>query len=500
MRESLFDKLNEMRDYYGYLPNFIGNRYVEAETDRYLDSYDPGRGEVIAKAPVSSSKDVEEAVSQAVSAFEKWSRLPIYDRLQYLIRLKVLVEERRDFFARLLSQSVGKTLREARGEIFRAIQAIDSALGSPHSFAMTRKIMNIARTEPEIDMEVVREPLGVFLIISPFNFPIMIPMWFIPWAVTLGNTVIVKPSEQDPTPLIAFVRMFREAGYPEGVVNLVNGDGSTGRMLLTHKDVVGVAFVGSTAVGEKIYAEAAAHGKRALAQTSAKNPVVMMPDASSEQSIENLVGGFFDMAGQRCLAPGLLILVGEAYEKFLNRIIDKVKKIRVGYQLSEEVDMGPLISETARKRIISMINEALESGSKVYLDGREHAPPKGFEKGFYLGPTIIETSPDSKIAHEEIFGPVMPIVKAKDFEEAVQIANTRKYGNTAVIFTSSGKYAREFARRVNVGNVGINVAVAQPDQFFPFPGRKKSFFGVLHGQVDAIDFFTDRKVIIQRWW
>jgi malonate-semialdehyde dehydrogenase (acetylating)/methylmalonate-semialdehyde dehydrogenase len=494
-----FDDLR-FSEFYGELPNYVGNKYVTVATDKFYESYDPGTGKVIAKVPETPSEEIERAIEVAYNAFEKWSRLPIYDRLQYLVRLKILAETYREDYAKLLSQSVGKTLREARGELFRAIQAIDSALGSPHLFALTRKIMNIAKTDPEIDMEVVREPLGVFTIISPFNFPIMIPMWFIPWAVTLGNTVIVKPSEQDPTPLILFARLFREAGYPEGVVNVINGGGEVARRLIAHKDIVGVAFVGSTAVGEKVYVEAAQHGKRALAQTSAKNPVVVMPDADVERSIENFVGGFFDMAGQRCLAPGLLILVGEAYDKFLNKIIDRVKKIRVNYQLLEDTDMGPVISSRARERIIKMINRAEEQGAKILIDGRLFRAPEPYKEGFYLGPTVLLADPDMEISHEEIFGPVMPIVRAKNFDEAIEIANTRKYGNTGVIFTSSGKYAREFARRVNAGNIGINVAVAQPDQFFPFPGRKRSFFGVLHGQVDAIDFFTDRKVIIQRWW
>ncbi|MEZ0290873.1 MAG: aldehyde dehydrogenase family protein [Sulfolobales archaeon] len=500
MSSKYFEEIKSLTNYYGDLPNYIDNKYVEADTDKYLESLDPGRGSLIARVPVSSSRDIREAVNSASRAFEKWSRMSIYDRLQYLVRLKIIVEEKREILAQLLSQSVGKTLREARGEIFRAIQAIDSALASPHLFAMNRKIMNIARTEPEIDMEVVREPLGVFLIISPFNFPIMIPMWFIPWAVTLGNTVIVKPSELDPTPLIFFARLFREAGYPEGVVNIVNGDGTVARELIAERDIVGTTFVGSTAVGEKVYAEAAAHGKRALCQTSAKNPVVLMPDAVAEPSIENLVGGFFDMAGQRCLAPGLLIAVGEAYDRLVPKIVERVKRIRVGYQMLETTEMGPVISSKARDRIKSTIDRAESQGFKILVDGRNFTPDSEYGGGFYLAPTVVEVTPDSELAHEEIFGPVMPIVRARDFNEAVEIGNSRKYGNTAVIFTSSGKYAREFARRMNVGNVGINVAVAQPDQFFPFPGRKKSFFGVLHGQVDAIDFFTDRKVVIQRWW
>jgi malonate-semialdehyde dehydrogenase (acetylating)/methylmalonate-semialdehyde dehydrogenase len=494
------DKIYTLQEFYGFLPNFISNKYIEAETDKFLDSYDPGKGIIIAKVPVSSAKDVDEAVESAQEAFTKWSQLPVYERLQYLLRLRELLAQRRDEFGRILAQSVGKTSREGSMEVFRAIQSCDAALGAPHLMAMTRKFMNIVRAMPEIDMEVVREPLGVFAIITPFNFPIMIPMWFIPWAVTLGNTVVVKPSEVDPVPTTVFIKLFKEAGYPEGVVNLIHGDASTVKHLIAHKDVVGVTFVGSTAVAEKLYGETAARGKRFLGQASAKNPIVLMPDAVTDQSIENIVGGFFDMAGQRCLAPGLLIMVGEAYDKFLNKILERTKRVRVGYQLLDNTDMGPVISAITKKRIIDMVERAISQGDKIYIDGREYKPPEEYKGGFYLGPTVLETTPDTEMAQKEIFGPVMPIVRASNFDEAIEIVNSREYGNTAVIFTSSGKYAREFARRAVVGNVGINISVAQPDQFLPFPGRKKSFFGVLHGQVDAIDFFTDRKVIIQRWW
>jgi len=496
----MLDEVYALQDYYGFLPNFVGNKYVEADTDKFLDSYDPGRGAVIAKVPVSSAKDVDEAVGRAQEAFTKWSRLSVYERMQYLLRFRELLAQRRDDLGKILAQSVGKTVREGSMEIFRAVQACDAALGVPHLMAMTRKYMKIAETVPEIDMEVVREPLGVFAIITPFNFPIMIPLWFVPWAITLGNTVVIKPSELDPTPTTIFIKLFREAGYPEGVVNLVHGDASTVKHLIAHKDVVGASFVGSTPVAEKLYAETASHGKRFLGQAGAKNPVVLMPDAVPEQSIENIVGGFFDMAGQRCLAPGFLIMVGEAYEKFLSKILERTRAVKVGYQLLDTTEMGPVISARAKKRISDTIERAISGGAKVYIDGREYKPLKGYEEGFYLGPTVLETMPDTEIAHEEVFGPVMPIVRASNFDEALEIVNTRKYGNTAVIFTSSGKYAREFARRAFVGNVGINISVAQPDQFLPFPGRKKSFFGVLHGQVDAIDFFTDRKVIMQRWW
>jgi len=485
--------------HYGKLRAFVEGKYVEPEHDRSLPTYDPGLGRQIAEVPVA--KSVDDAVNSAAAAFEKWASLPVYDRLQYLVRLKILFEQRLDELARLIAQNVGKTVSEAHGELRRALEAIDMALATPHLMADVKKVMNVARTEPEIDMETVKEPLGVFAVITPFNFPVMIPMWFIPLAVTLGDTVVLKPSELDPIPALYLAGLFAEAGYPPGVVNVVLGDGSTAEQLIKHKDVVGVAFVGSTRVGSQVYALAASHGKRALVGAGAKNPVVVMPDAPMEQTVENVATGFFVMAGQRCLAPGNLILVGDAYRKFKEPLVERVKRIRVGYQLLDGTDMGPLVSAAARRRVMEMVERAVAQGAKPLLDGRSFQPPRGYEEGFYLGATVLDSvAIDMEIAQEEVFGPVLPIIYAEDFEEALELANATRYGNAASIFTTSGKYAREFARRVNAGNIGINMSIAQPTPHFPFGGRKQSFFGVLHAQVDAVDFFTDRKVIMQRWW
>jgi len=344
-------------EHYGRLKHFIENRYVEAETDKYSPSFDPGLGRVIAEVPTLSSKDVDRAVRSAASAFDKWSNTPIFDRLQCLVRLKMLVESKLENFAKLLSQNVGKTIKEARAEMRRALEAIDAALGAPHLMMTVRKVVNLAKTEPEIDMECVREPLGVFAVISPFNFPIMIPMWFIPMAITLGNTVVIKPSSIDPVPITYFMDLFREAGYPPGVVNLINGGGPATEELIKHRGVVGVCFVGSSTVGEKVYSLACSHGKRAICQCSAKNPVVLMPDATPQPTIENIVGGFFDMAGQRCLAPGLLICVGEAYDKFINAIVERSSKINVSYPILETTDMGPMASKNDKERVVKMVEK-----------------------------------------------------------------------------------------------------------------------------------------------
>lgn len=489
----------QLKEHYGKVPMFINGEFV-GEADRYLPTYDPGLGRPIGEVPVASSSDVDAAVRSAAAAFEKWSKLPVYERLQYLVRLKVVFEQVFEDLARVVAKNVGKTVEEARGELRRALEAVDMALAAPHFMAEVRKVVNVARSDPEIDMETVREPLGVFAVITPFNFPVMIPMWFIPLAITLGNTVVLKPSEQDPIPAAMLGELFRKAGYPPGVLNIVHGDAPAAEALIKHPEVVGVAFVGSTRVGERVYALAGAHGKRAIVGAGAKNPVVVMPDADLANSVENIATGFFVMAGQRCLAPGNLILVGEAYDKFKRQIVERVLKIRVGYQLDPDTDMGPVISAASRQRIEGMIAKAVDAGAKPLVDGRGFRHQK-YPEGFYLGPTVLDNvSIDMEIAQEEVFGPVLPIIYAKDFEEAVQLANATKYGNAASIFTSSGKYAREFARRVNAGNIGINMSIAQPTPHFPFGGRKKSFFGVLHAQVDAVDFFTDRKVIMQRWW
>ena len=488
-------------EHYGRLNHFIENKYVEAESDKYSPSFDPGLGYVIAEVPILSSRDVDRAVRSAASAFDGWSNTPIFDRLQCLVRLKMRMESKLEDFAKLLSQNVGKTIREARAEMRRAIEAVDAALGAPHLMMMTRKIMNLARAEPEIDMECIREPLGVFAIISPFNFPIMIPMWFVPMAIALGNTVVIKPSSTDPIPITYFMDLFREAGFPPGVVNLINGGGPATEELIKHPEVAGVCFVGSSTVGEKVYSMACSHGKRAICQCSAKNPVVLMPDATPQPTVENVIGGFFDMAGQRCLAPGLLICVGDAHDKFVNAIVERSLKINVSYPLLETTDMGPMASKNDKERVVKMIEKAIDDGAKPILDGRRYNIEDKYSGGYYLGPTILdEVTPGTEIEQEEIFGPVMPIVKVSNFKEAIEIANNRQYGNTGTIYTTNGKWAREFSRHIQAGNIAVNMAVAQPQQFFPFPARKKSHYGPLTGQTGAIDFFTDMKVIMYRWW
>lgn len=489
--------LPEVRPHYGKLELFIGGRRVESETDTWLPVYNPAKDEVIAEVPFATREEIEEAVASAREAYEKWSEVPITERIQYLFALKNKLEEYKEELARTIVQNHGKTIAEARGDMRRAIENVEAAIAAGYTLAKGEHMDQVAEG---IDETLVREPLGVFLVITPFNFPTMIPMWFIPYALITGNTVVLKPSEITPVPVNWMYKVFEEAGLPPGVVNVVHGAREAVEQLISHKDIVGVAFVGSTPVGRLVYEMASRHGKRALVQAGAKNFLVVMPDANIEGTVPALIGSFFGNAGQRCLAGANLVPVGEAYDRVVKPFLEAASKLKLGYGLDETVDMGPVVSRRARERIISYIDKGVEEGAKLLLDGRKANVPE-YPRGYFVGPTVFdEVHPDMTIAREEIFGPVASIIRAETLDDAIEMINENPYGNAASIFTSSGRVAREFRRRVNVGNIGINIGVAAPMAFFPFAGRKDSFFGVLHGQIDSIDFFTDKKVVITRWW
>ena len=490
--------LEEVRRDYGVIPNYVDGRFVESPADELMDSFDPAKGSVIARTPLTKKDGVDDAVSAAASAFEKWRWVPITERIQYLVRLKSAIDSHKEEIARIISQNMGKTIREARGEIRRALENVDAALGMP-SLSMGRKMVGVTSN---IDEEYIREPLGVFAIITPMNFPVMIPFWFLPYAIVTGNTVVLKPSELDPVPMHWVMKVIHEeVGLPPGVINLVNGAGDTAMNLITHPEVAGVAFVGSTPVAKLVYETASRAGKRVLAQGGAKNPEVVMPDAKFEPTVENLVGSVYNMAGQRGLAAANIIVLGDVYDRFIEAFVERVRRLRIGHGLDERTDMGPLASRKGRERVLRIIKRGIEEGAKLILDGR-HYRSEEYPNGFFLGPSVfVDAKPGMEIVREEIFGPVAVILRAEDFEEAVELSNELSpYGNAASIFTESGRYAREFALRVNAGNIGVNVGVAAPLGYFPFGGRKSSFFGTLHGQMDTLDFFTDKKVVITRWW
>jgi len=481
---------------YGTLKNYIDGEWVESAGE-LLEVDNPATGEVIARVPLSTAEEVGQAVAAAKAAFWEWRETPPLVRARYMFRLKALMEEHFEDLARTIVKEHGKILDEARGEVRRAIENVEVAMAVP-SLMMGYNAEDIA---VGIDEEAVLQPVGVFCCVAPFNFPAMVPFWFLPYAVACGNTYIVKPSEVCPISQNRLFELLDEADLPPGVVNLVNGAKEVVDGLLTHPDVAGVSFVGSTPVGRYIYSTAAAYGKRAQCQAGAKNCLVVMPDAVLDRTVASILTSAFGTAGQRCLAGALVLAVGEVYEPLKARLVEAASRIRVGDGLDEATQMGPVVSRKALERILGYIEKGLEEGAELILDGRG-VQVEGYPNGHFIGPTIFDqVRPEMTIAREEIFGPVLGIIRVADFDEALEVIDGIPYGNAASLFTSSGKWAREFKYRVHCGNIGINIGIAAPIASFPFGGQKDSFFGDLHGQGrDAIQFFTDRKVVITRWF
>jgi malonate-semialdehyde dehydrogenase (acetylating)/methylmalonate-semialdehyde dehydrogenase len=436
------------------------------------------------------------AVQAASLAFQDWRRTPATSRIQPLFKLKELLEVHFDDIVRLISTENGKTLGESAGEMRRAIENVEVACGIP-TMMQSHFSEDIASG---IDEFMIRQPLGVVTIIAPFNFPGMIPFWFLPYAVATGNSVVIKPSERCPMTMQKIAPLFEEAGFPPGVINLINGGPDTVNALLDHPEVKAVSFVGSTPVARHVYARSAQNGKRVQAQGGAKNPLVIMPDADVEMTTQIVIDSVFGNAGQRCLAAATMILVGEATDIFLPAFREAAAGRVVGCGLDDGVQMGPVITPQSKTRIQGIIDQGIKDGAELVLDGRE-ASITGYEKGNFLRPTILADVPiDSEVATTEIFGPVMATHTVNNLEEAIQLVNERRYGNMACIFTSSGGAARRFRHSAQAGNIGINIGVAAPMAFFPFSGWKDSFFGTLHGQSHhAVEFFTQTKVVVERW-
>jgi len=480
------------------IKNYVNGAWVESSTERFLDIENPGTGELLAQVPMTTRKEVNSAVTSAKSAFEKWKEVPPTERVRYIFKLKNLLEENLDEIAILTTKEHGKTLDEARGDTTRLLENVDASLGIPS--LMQGNIQ--WRITPDIDEYFIREPLGVFAGISPFNFPGMIPFWYLPYAVALGNTFIVKPSEQTPLTMTMIFELINEAGFPKGTVNLVHGDKETVDALLEHPDIAGVCSVTSTPTAEYIFEKCGKYKKRPLCQAGAKNYLVVLPDAVLSKAVPNIINSFFGNTGQRCLAGGNLVAVDNVHTALVEEVQKEVAKIKVGYGLDPETTMGPVISKRAKERIEGHIERGIGEGAKLLIDGRTTTVKK-YPNGHYLGPSVFdEANPGMAICQQEIFGPVMPILRVKNLDEAIGMINERTdYGNTTSIFTSSGSMVHQFQREVNCGMVGINIGVVAPVAWFPFGGKRKSFFGILHGQLpDVIDYFTDKKVIIERWW
>ena len=475
---------------------YINGRWVESDAAEWQDVVNPATGEVLAKVPLTDAAEVSGAIEVAAAAYPDWRRTPPEDRIQPLFKLKALLEEHINDLARIITQENGKTLTEAKGELRRAIENVEVACGIP----MMMQGYNLEDVARGIDETMIRQPLGVVAAITPFNFPGMIPFWFLPYAIACGNTLVLKPSERVPLTMRRAFELLDQVGLPKGVVNLVNGGKVAVDTLLDHPKVRAISFVGSTPVARYVYARAGANGKRAQCQGGAKNHVIVLPDADMASATQIITDSAFGCAGQRCLAVSVAVTVGEAQKTFRDSIADAAASLRVGNGLDDGVQMGPVITAQSRTRIESLVGAGEKQGARVLLDGRRASIAK-YESGNFVKPTIIDDLPaTSDLADTEVFGPVLSLVHADDMDEALAFLERSAYGNQASLFTSSGSAARRFRYEAQAGNIGINIGVAAPMAYFPFSGWKDSFFGIMHGQGrDAIEFYTEKKVVVERW-
>jgi malonate-semialdehyde dehydrogenase (acetylating)/methylmalonate-semialdehyde dehydrogenase len=476
------------------LMNFIGGAWTRPQQSESQPVINPATGEPIARVPLSAAPDVDQAVAAARAAFPSWRRTPPLERITYLFALRALLDANVNELARTITQECGKTLAEAEGELRRGIENVEVACGIP-TLMMGANAEDIARGIDEI---MIRQPVGVVAIITPFNFPGMIPLWFLPYAIACGNTAVIKPSEKTPVTMARIFELLEQIKLPAGVVNLVHGGRASVDALLDHPHVRAVSFVGSTPVARHVYARAAAAGKRVQAQGGAKNPIVILPDADMEMTTKIVADSAFGCAGQRCLAASVAIAVGEAAPTFSGMIADAASSRRVGNGLEDGIQMGPVITADSQQRIRTLLSAVERSGARTRAGGIKAAVPA---TGNFVAPTVLEDiAPDSEIARTEVFGPVLSVMRAATIEEAIDYVNRSAYGNMACLFTRDGLAARRFRYEAEVGNVGINVGVAAPMAFFPFSGWKDSFFGDLHAQGrDAIDFYTEKKIVVERW-
>ena len=478
------------------LLQYIGGEWVESSATEWGEVTNPATGEILARVPLADAAEVGRAIEAAAAAYPEWRRTPPEDRIQPLFKLKHLLEEHLDELGRIITEENGKTFAEAKAELRRAIENVEVACGIP----MMMQGYNLEDVARGIDEIMIRQPLGVVAAITPFNFPGMIPFWFLPYAIACGNTLIVKPSERVPLTMRCAFALLEQTGLPKGVVNLVNGGKAAVDALLDHPKVRAISFVGSTPVAKYVYARAGATGKRAQCQGGAKNHVIVLPDADMPMATQIISDSAFGCAGQRCLAVSVAVTVGEAQKTFRDSIADSASKLRVGNGLDEGVQMGPVITPQSKTRVESLIGVGEKQGAKVLLDGRNARIPKN-EGGNFVKPTILDDVPaNSELADTEIFGPVLSLIHAKDLDEALAFLERSVFGNQASLFTSSGSAARRFRYEAPAGNIGINIGVAAPMAYFPFSGWKDSFFGIMHGQGrDAVEFYTEKKVVVERW-
>jgi malonate-semialdehyde dehydrogenase (acetylating)/methylmalonate-semialdehyde dehydrogenase len=480
------------------LDNYVGGAWTPASSAEDLPVTNPATGDVLARVPLSSGADLDAAVTAARAALPAWRAVSVIERARRLFALREALDARREDLARSVTTEMGKTIGDARAEVARMIEMVEAACAVPTTM-QGRILEDVSRN---VDAETVRQPVGVCAAIVPFNFPAMVPFWFLPFAIACGNAFILKPSEQVPlTQQLAF-EVLDGLDLPPGVVNLVNGGREVVEGILEHPGIDAVSFVGSAPVARIVYERAAKAGKRVQALGGAKNHMVVLADAVIDKTVDGIIGSAFGAAGQRCMAGSVVVTVGEAHDKLMPPLRDAAAALRVGDGLDESTQLGPVVSQQARERIVEWIERGAAEGANVKLDGRRAAGATDGGNGSYLGATIIDkVQPDMDIAREEIFGPVLSVVQAESLDEAIEIVNGSRFGNGVSIFTESGASVRRFRHEVEAGMIGVNIGVAAPVAFFPFSGWKDSFLGDLHAHgTDAVDFYTRKKTVTSRWF
>lgn len=477
---------------------FIDNEFVPSDTDTYMDIHDPSTGDVIAQAPCATVSEVERAIASARAAFMEWSATPVIKRVQVLYRVRDLIIEHQDELARLVATEHGKVLPEALGDVLKAKEATEQAIAAP-SLMMGESLMDASAG---FDSVLYREPVGVFAGIVPFNFPAMIPMgWMAPLCIACGNAIVLKANSMTPLSSMRFAEIYREAGLPAGVLNIVTCSRHEAEMFLTHPGIDGITFVGSTSVGLHIYSTAAANGKRVQALCEAKNHALVLEDAPIERTAKGIINAYLGCAGERCMALPVVVVQESIADELAEALVRLSRERVIGPAYDEKSELGPLVSASHREYVEGWIQKGVEEGAELILDGRGCAVP-GYDNGFYLGPTIFDhVTPKMSVGQKEVFGPVLCIKRVKGFAEGLRVMNENPYANGSVIFTQNGHYAREFARHTDGGMVGVNVGIPVPVGMFPFSGHKQSFFGDLHtlGK-DGIRFFTKTKTVTTRWF
>lgn len=476
------------------LKNFINGEWVESLTTDYLEVPNPATGEVLATVPISTSEDLDQAIEVAKEAFKSWSREPVQKRSRILFKYHQLLTKHHDELARLITQENGKSFKEAHGEVLRGIECVEFACGAP-SLMMGETLSTIG---PEIDSELYRYPLGVVGGITPFNFPMMVPCWMFPLAIACGNTFVLKPSERTPILANRLAELLVEAGLPDGVFNIVHGAHAVVNGLLEHPDVKAISFVGSQPVAEYVYKTAAAHGKRVQALSGAKNHTIVLPDADLDHAVTQIISAAYGSAGERCMACSVVVAVGNIGDRLVDKLAKAASSVQIGNGLEEGAFLGPVIRDSHKERTLKYIATGIEEGAELVLDGRDDKVVE--ENGYFVGPTIFDkVQTDMKIWEDEIFAPVLSVVRAESLEEAIEITNRSKFANGSCLFTDSASAIRTFRETIDAGMLGINLGVPAPMAFFPFSGNKASFYGDLHvNGKDGVSFYTKRKMITSR--